>query len=318
MNTKIQFLSISLLIFTINNQMNSAVDENVIAGIGSGIGTLRDQGIDLETLTLLTNYNVSNLSPRHINTEMITQFLNDQLQENRLNPQDFKYFVGLDQDWQIIKMTNKYALIIPDSIPDLLSTARYLWSQNPTEGTPSYSLNIQDLNKALINRDYTKIQRYKLAIIKAIVAAKSKGTFHGLYDPLAQTASTYMKALTKNSLPGLSAAFSAISQIDPLITANDQWVEHQMLIDDYILNSLDADLIQARIDDLKEQSNESKNSYVSQIKNYIPYLKKLEGYNPSSKYPLEEQIQRMENFLKEEALELKLRKAQINRSKNIR
>lgn len=308
MNIKRQFLfTFSLLLPLITHYSIFPVATG--AAIEAGIWDLRDQGIAPESLTLLKEYNSANYHTRDINDNRITQFLNDQLKKNRLNPELFQYFVGIDQDWQIVKIANGYALIIPDFTPTTTSLVSSLW-YGTTERTASYSLNIQDLNQRLKTGDPQKIVAYKLAIVKAIVAAESKGIFHGLSSAFAQATFAYLGQAAKTIEPNLKYIFTILASVYPLITGNNQWIAYQKALDAYILNSLDMELLEAHIKDLGQQLTEEKGSITTKLWGYIP------SASPKTKSALEERIEIMKNFLTDNELELKLMQSIRNKKKS--
>lgn len=313
MNIKKLSLFIFCLSFVVNQSLFSAARNAVSAGIW----TLRDQAINPETLVSLEEYNKHNFG-RQINYNKIKNFLDDELKKNHLDPDNFSYFVAsldddwqigtVDKDWQIVKATHGYHLIVPDFTPTTLGLVKSLWS-GKIEQTASNTFNIQDLNKTLETVDNTRIPLYRLAIAKAIVAAENKGTFHGLSSAIAQAAFAYLGEGTKTIEPNLQYAFTALANIYPMITGNKQWIAYQKALDEYILNSLDIELIKAHIKDLEQQSTEQKGSITTTLWNYIPYSTK-------SRSALEERIETINNFLTDNDLELRLAQSIRNKQAN--
>jgi hypothetical protein len=307
MNIKRQFLLI-LSILPPFVAYHPTLSGGTGAAIEAGVWDLRDQGLDPDSLILLKEYNNSNYNVRDIDNTRISQFLDDQLTKNKLDPQLFRYFVGIEQNWQIVKIANDYALIIPDLTSTTSSLISSLWNRT-NERTALYSLNIQDLNQTLKTNNQKRIPAYKLAIVKAIVAAESKGIFQGLSSAIAQATFAFLGQAAKNIEPNLQYIFTALANVYPLITGNKQWINYQKNLDNYILNSLDMELIQAHIKDLEEQLLQEKGSITTKLWGYIP------SSSPKAKSALEERIEIMQNFVNDNELELKLMQSIRNKKK---
>lgn len=275
--------------------------------VTAGIWDLRDQTIDPQLLIVLNDYNRHYYNTTNIKSDSITAFLNDEIRNNHLDPNLFRYFVGIDLDWQIAKRQNGYALIIPDATSSNLDFVKSLFTSTSTK--PAYSLNIRDLDETLRKNNTKKLPEYRLAIVKAIVAAESKGLFSGLSNALAQTTFAYLGEGAKVIQPYLQHAFTALAIIYPMITGNSQWIAYQKALDNYILNSLDIELLEAHIKDLEQQLTEEKGSITTKLWGYIP------STSSKSKSALEERIEIMKNFITENDLELRLMKSIRNKKK---
>jgi hypothetical protein len=289
-----------------------ASSEPLLAGatgtaVTAGIWDLRDQTINPDLLIVLNDYNRHYYNTTNIKLDSIAAFLNDEIRNNHLDPNLFRYFVGVDLDWQIAKRTNGYALIIPDATSSNLDFVKSLFTS--TSAKSAYSLNIRDLDKTLRENNTQRLPEYRLAIVKAIVAAENKGLFRGLSSALAQSTFAYLGEGAKAIQPYLQHAFTALAIIYPMITSNNQWVAYQKALDNYILNSLDLELIEAHIKDLEQQFTEEKGSITTKLWSYIP------SNSSKSKSALEKRIEIMKNFITENDLELRLMKSIRNKKK---
>lgn len=331
MNTKKQFLSIFLLILAVNNQELSAAAG---AAMEAGLSDFVNQTIPQELLIPLDKYNAhyNNNFAISINHQRIQQFLNEELRKNQLNPNDFQYFVVTDNDWQIIQTLKnflwdgKYALIIPDFSSTYGSLMSSLLSSN-AKLKSSYNLNVRGLDEALRDKNSHELSKYRLAIVKAIVAAQTKNILQaassawhqGAFASLGKAAEESFGESTKKYLgkyarsylgktsdmihPHLGMAaqipFLALSSIYPMMMGNQEAIEIQKNLDDYILRSYNRELIQAYIENLEQQLTEEQNSITTKLWNYIPYSQK-------TKSPLEERIDIIKNFLTDNNFELRL------------
>lgn len=236
-----------------------------------------------------------------INITSVKTFLDEQLRRRCLNPEQFDYLVGTaDQDWQIIKLTNSFGLIIPDpstqvgalgtQLRNLLTLHR--GNEPITPAQPTYTLNVKQLSDLLdqppSNTQKHELAKYTLAIVKAVVQAENKNI---LTDPISicyAAASGMVIGHAPSSL--LSYTLTALSSLYSYIQGNDDWVALQKHLDEYIIRSNDKELMLAHIEDLENQLAQNESSYIARFSSYIPMI---------AQSPLKERLLLFKNYYRQ-------------------
>lgn len=236
------------------------------------IATDKPQG-----LLNLDDYNHQTEYYEKINSGAIKEFLNQELSKQCIDPNTVTYFIGTQgQDWQFIRLHTGYGLVIPEATAQLGNLVQRLLGYT-TEFKPEYELNILGLNKiatALKSSQVpTHLGRYKLAIAKAIVNASSNEQTNSLISACSQGAIAHAVAFSPAISQGLSNALSALSYVYNIIPEHNKNIIFQKNLDEYILSLLDLDLMQAHLEDLKQQLEAFQGSYAATLLSYLPIEK---------------------------------------------
>ncbi len=196
-------------------------------------------------------------------------FLNRQIQEAGLDPNNFKYYVG--SKWLVFPLKNNtYGFIIPGGT-----------------GLDS-GLNITKLGWRLGRPDLS-LAEYRLQIIKTLIEARFDGvllatessklgpesyTTNIALDKAMGTAIWILSDYLANFSVWLGRVVIGSSMLYSQAASAQRAGFLQMEIDQYVLKSNDIELIRARIADLKEQLEAEKrgpiSSKLSFINRYLP------------------------------------------------
>lgn len=224
-------------------------------------------------LLRLNEYNNQTEYNEKIDIATIENFLNQELIKHHIDLTTVTYLIGKEgQDWQFINFkTGSYGLVIPEATAQVTNLIQRLIGHT-NEIQPEYELNIEKLNKLLSQPQSSQTQhdlaRYKLAITKALVQAASTDPTILLASSIKE--STLVHASMFISSKFLSNALSALSYIYDIIPEHNRYLAFQQKLDEYILSLSDLDIIQAHLEDLREQLKNKQGSYITKLWSYIP------------------------------------------------
>ncbi len=215
-----------------------------------------------------------------INASLIKNFLDEELQRHCIDPKAVTYLVAteltgliFEQDWQFIRLSNGYGLVIPEDTPSIMNDTKLLFGF-AKQRDPAFQLNIKNLSDLLSQpqseKNQSDLAQYRLAVTKAIVKTISQRGTEAFVQLCKEGAWAYAFEYTALLSQKLSYALLALQYIYGTLSEFDVTAKFQQDLDSYILKSLDAELIQAHIEDLEKQLAASKVSYVSRILSYLP------------------------------------------------
>lgn len=215
-----------------------------------------------------------------VNASLIKNFLDKELQQHCIDPKTVTYLVAteltgviFEQDWQFIRLSNGYGLVIPEDTPSIVNDAKLLFGFTK-QREPAFQLNIKNLSDLLSQpqskKNQSDLAQYRLAITKAIVKTISQHGTEAFVQMCKEGAWAYAYEYTAPLSQELSYALLALQYIYGTLSELDASAKFQQNLDRYILKSLDAELVQAHIEDLEKQLATTKGSYVSRIFSYLP------------------------------------------------
>jgi hypothetical protein len=256
--------------------------------------------LEVEMYTL-DQYNSTNV--HKIDVPRIKKFLDDQIADFGLNPQQFYYLVG--DKWFAKKVSSdSYELIIPSNISSLADTHKMFFG---LKYAPQHGYNIDDLDTVLKNGDHQRLGRYRVEIIKALVGLKIQTIPAVIGNILGATATATVLATTLGYVQtkidqNLAYFLQGLQVLYNQVAGMQDEEALQIDIDRYILTKIDINLLEARIAELEELVLAQKRSWTGRATAWASRMLLQSG---ETTY-LEKRLALLKEYLKENDLELRL------------
>jgi len=277
------------------------VSDVLTTGAGALAQTVLEEAIEHIPSGLETFDEYNQSSYKQIDGQQVSQFLDEQIKDLGLHPEDFRYLVG--DAWSVVSLpSGKYGLVLPSALPSNIDTIKMIAG---APYAPLYTYNVVDLSDKLRQQAFLKdraaYNRYRLEIRKALIEAAGKMHQSELADFTAPIAFSVAETMASQMGLGVEHVISLLSGLYPYATGHKAWTELQEKIDADVLKTHDIGLIEARIADMEDQLKSEKESYIATAYRYLPVS--LQSHEKSA---LEKRLDEFKHYLDDNRFELKM------------